>query len=114
MKKTIYVKNPKTGYIKEMKIGKNQPIKSRFIVRYLNENIEKQEPRTWTAKFWHDNSISDVMNEIVEPDSIEVDQLKMKNELCPEIWDGDVLNEEVRKVLLKNAIEFIKFCKIEN
>lgn len=111
--KKFYIKDPVSGIIKEMKLGK-KVIKSTFRTRHLTEGKEKQEPRTWTCKFWHDNSISDVLNEIVEPDSIEVDQLAMKDELCSDVWDGDKLKQDVRNTLLKNAIEFIKFCKIES
>lgn len=110
--KKFYIKDAKTGIIKEMKL--RNKIVPQIKTKRLNESKEKQqEPRTWSSKFWKTNSIADVLNEIVEPDSIEVDELAMKEELYPEVWKDDKLIDEVRNTLLKNAVEFIKFCKID-
>lgn len=119
----VYVKDPKTGNVKKVNFGdKNMEIKrddperrKSFRARHKCDTAkDKTTPRYWSCKFWSNKSVSDLLNEIVEPDSIDVSNLQMKDELCPKIWDGDKLNPKVRKVLLRNAIEFIKFSKLEN
>lgn len=75
---------------------------------------KENNPRYWSNKYWKKNSVTDILNEIIEPNSVDVNDLHMKDELCPDIWDGEEMKEDVRKVLLKNAIEFIKYCKIDN
>src|SRR5690242_4372598 len=112
----VYVKDPSTGEVNEVNIGKPDMKETKKRKKSFKSRPNKQDKpnaRFWSNAFWNDNSVSDVLTEIVQPDSIEVSQLAMKDELDPEIWDGEKLNPEVRKVLLSNAKEFIKFAKIE-
>ena len=59
-------------------------------------------------------TITEVINDIIDVDEIDVENLKKKDELCPKIWDGDKMIPEVRKALLKNALAFIKFLELED
>ena len=62
-----------------------------------------------------DKDVGELLNEIIDPNSINVEKLNIKSRLCPKIWDNDdEMNPEVRQALLKNALEFIKFSKLEN
>lgn len=71
--------------------------------------------RSWSSRFWKSNNISDVLKEVVEPDSVDVSSIKMNDTLSPLIWDSnESLKPDVRSVLLKNAKRFIEFCNIEN
>lgn len=79
--------------------------------------MEKNEknPRYWSSRFWKSNNISEYLKEVVEPDDIDVSSLKMNDELSPLIWDdNNKLKDDIRKILLKNAKEFIEFCGIES
>lgn len=119
----LFVKDIKTNEINEVEMPQalmdvieaeksmedNQNFKSRGDGKKKEKN-----PRYWSNKYWNKNSVTDILNEIIEPNSVDVNDLHMKDELCPKIWDSeDKMNEEVRKVLLKNAIEFIKYCKTD-
>ena len=119
----VFVKDPSTKNVKKVNFGdKNMEIKrdnpkrrKSFRARHNCDNPgPKTKPRYWSCKFWSKKSVSDLLNEIIEPDSINVDQLQLKDELCPMIWDQNQLNPEVRKILLKNALEFIKYAKIDH
>jgi len=93
----------------QMSMKKNKSFKSR------NENKkDKKNPRYWSAPYWDKNPVTDILNEIIEPDSVDVKDLHLKDELSPKIWCDDSMDDEVRKVLLKNALEFIKYSKIDN
>jgi len=59
-------------------------------------------------------NFSDIIKEIIEPDSVDVTSIKMNKELNPLLWDGDHLKEDVRKILLSNAKKFIEFSNLEN
>jgi hypothetical protein len=81
----------------------------------------KVEPKVKTdkkerpAKKISGKDVGELLNEIINPDTINVEQLNIKNNLCPKIWDSeDKMNPEVRQALLKNAFEFIKFASLEN
>lgn len=55
-----------------------------------------------------------ILNEIVDPNSIDVEHLNKKDELCPLIWDSeDKMNPKVRKALLKNAKAFIEYLDLD-
>lgn len=58
-------------------------------------------------------SIVEVINGVFT-DSFDVEELKKKDELCPKVWDGEKLNPDVRKALIKNALAFIKFLEMED
>lgn len=65
-------------------------------------------------KFWENKNISDLLKEVIEPESIDVSSLQMHDELNPLIWDGDVMKSDVRKTILLNAMRFIEFSNVEN
>ncbi len=74
------------------------------------KNKELREPQKVA-----DKDVGELLNEIIDANEINVDALKVKNRLCPKVWDSDEeMNPEVRQALLKNALEFIKFSKLEN
>lgn len=73
------------------------------------------KPRSWSSKFWNDNEVKDLISEVIKPDSIDMSSIKMNDELNPQLWDEEeMLKPAVRAALLKIAIEFIKYCKIED
>jgi hypothetical protein len=58
-------------------------------------------------------TITEIINDIATSE-IDVENLKKKDELCPKVWDGDKMNPEVRKSLLKNVLAFVKFLEMED
>jgi len=40
-------------------------------------------------------------------------KLQFHSELNPNLWDGDTLNAEVKQALMKIAVEFVKFLKVD-
>jgi len=73
------------------------------------------KPRNWSSKFWNENEVKDLISEVIKPDSIDMSSIKMNDELNPQLWnDEETLKPAVRTALLKVALEFIKYCKIEN
>jgi hypothetical protein len=119
----VFVKDPKTGNVKKVNFGdKNMEIKrddperrKSFRARHKCDTAkDKTKPRYWSCKFWSTKSVSDLLSEVVKPEEVEVSKLAMRDELCPKIWDVDKMHPEVRKALLKTAMEFIKFAKIED
>jgi hypothetical protein len=119
----VFVKNPKTDNIKKVNFGdKNMEIKrddperrKSFRARHKCSTAkDKTTPRYWSCKFWSNKSVSKLLNEFIDVDSIDVNQLKKKDELCPKVWDGEKMNPDVRKALLKNALAFIKFLDMED
>lgn len=74
----------------------------------------KKNPRAWSSRYWSRNNISDVLKEVVEPDTVDVSSIKMNDTLCPLIWESEEkLKFDVRMVLLKNAKRFIEFSDVE-
>lgn len=117
-KEKLFVKNIKSGLINEVDSSfldkKENPMEKYKSFKSRNESKkDKKNPRYWSAPYWNKNSVTDVLNEIIEPESVDVKDLHLKDELCPKIWNGDEMDEEVRKVLLKNALEFIKYTKMD-
>jgi len=79
-----------------------------------NNNINNN-PRKWSCKFWKKNNVSNILKEVIEPETVDVSSIKMNDTLNPFIWDEDEkLNPEIRKILLKNAKRFIEFSDVEN
>jgi len=110
-KYAIYIKDPNNGKIKRFSFDSENKKKPK---KKSKPKIKEEKPRYWSSKFWKKKDISEVLNEIVDPDSINVDQLKLKNELNPDIWESeDKMYPDVRAALLKNAIEFINFANLE-
>lgn len=65
--------------------------------------------------FWVENPIEKVINEIVNPETIDVNKYIPKTNLNDEIWENeDKLNTKIRKHLLKVAVEFVKFLKVKD
>jgi len=104
----IYIKDPKTGDVKKVSFkGK----KDEEVYAPEFKKKEKKSPK----KMWKGKEIGDLLNEIIDPDTINVEQLRIKETLCPDIWDSeDKMNDEVRQALLKNAFQFIKFASLED
>ncbi len=103
---SVYVKNKKTGNIKKVNFAESVSDKP---------FDRKTSPRYWSCNFWTKKKVTDILSEIVDPKTVQVDYLKVKDKLNPNIWDDDFkLNNQVRAVLLKNAIEFIKYLNLEN
>jgi len=72
-------------------------------------------PRKWSSKFWKKNNISDILKEVIEPDSVDVSSIVMNDTLSSLFWDeNEILKPEIRKILLKNAKRFIEFSDVEN
>lgn len=119
----VYVRDKKTGNIKKVNFGDpNMEIKrddperrKSFRARHnCDTATDKTTPRYWSCKFWSTKKVSDILNEIVDPKSIGVEYLKVKDQLNPKIWKNEnKLQPQVRAALLKNAIEFIKFLNLE-
>ena len=59
-------------------------------------------------------NISDIIKEVIEPDSVDVTSIQLHDELSPLIWEDDKLKSDVRKTLLLNAKRFIEFSNVEN
>ena len=61
------------------------------------------------------NRFSDIIKEVISPDSVDVSSIKMNETLSPIVWDTDdkTMKPEIRKALLKNADAFIKFSNLE-
>jgi len=78
--------------------------------------IENEKtPRFWSSRYWSRNNISDVLKEVVEPETVDVSSIKMNETLNPFIWESDEkIKSEVRNILLKNAKRFIEFSDVEN
>lgn len=119
----VHVKNPETGKIVKVNFGdpnmsikRDNPKKRKsFRARHKCDTAnDKTTPRYWSCKFWSKTPVKNLLAEIIEPDKVDVSLLKFNEELCPLIWDDMKIKEDVRETLLKNAIEFIKSCKIED
>jgi len=83
----------------------------------INGNNEQNTkmPRFWSSKYWAKTNISDLLKEVIEPDSVDVSSIQMHDTLCPLIWDkNEILKPEIRKILLLNAKRFIEFSDVEN
>jgi hypothetical protein len=65
-------------------------------------------------KYWKDKNVSDILKEVIEPDSVDVSTLQIHDELNPLIWENESLKPDVRKAMLLNAIRFIEFSNVEN
>ena len=53
--------------------------------------IENEKtPRFWSSRYWSRNNISDVLKEVVEPETVDVSSIKMNETLNPLIWESDL------------------------
>lgn len=81
----------------------------------MTEEENKRNPRFWSSRYWSKNNISDVLKEVIEPETVDVSSIQMHDTLCPLIWESeDKMKPEVRKTLLLNAKRFIEFTNAEN
>lgn len=79
-----------------------------------NEALNKNT-RAWAGKYWRKHHISDILKEVVEPDSVDVSSIQMHDTLNPLIWESEnKIKPDIRKTLLMNAKRFIEFCDAEN
>jgi predicted nucleotidyltransferase len=118
----VHVKNPETGKIVKVNFGDpnmsikrdNPERKKSFRARHKCDTAnDKTTPRYWSCKFWSNTPVKNLLSEIIKPDEVDVSALKFNDELNPLIWDEEEIKPEVRDMLLKIAIEFIKSCKLD-
>ena len=50
---------------------------------------EEKKPRFWSSRYWSRNNISDVLKEVVEPDTVDVSSIKFNDTLSPLIWESE-------------------------
>jgi hypothetical protein len=75
----------------------------------------EKNPRFWSSRYWSKNNVSDVLKEVVEPETVDVSSIKMNETLNSFIWESDEkIKSDVRNTLLKNAKRFIEFSDVEN
>lgn len=112
----VHVKNPENGKIITIKHKKPENVKPRKspILKKKKTDTDVINPRGWSSSYWSGRSVKELLAEIIEPDNVDVSQLKFNDELCPLLWDDLELKEDVRDALLKIAIAFIKSCKIDD
>ena len=61
------------------------------------------------------NIFQELIAEVIKPDEVEVNSIKLHGELNPIFWDENKkLKPEIRKTLLENAKMFIKFSNVED
>jgi predicted nucleotidyltransferase len=61
------------------------------------------------------DNVTELIKEVLEPEEVNINSLKMQTTLNPVIWDErGALRPEIRKQLLLNARRFIEFCDIES
>lgn len=95
----IYKKNSITNNIEKIKMNEN---------KIDDKNNHKK------SKFWDKNDISDVLNEVINPNNIDVSELNVKENLYPNLFDeNDKMLPEVRKIILNNVITFLKLGKLD-
>ena len=120
----VFVKDPSTDNVKKVNFGDpNMEIKrdnperrKSFRARHKCDTAkDKTTPRYWSCRFWSKKNVSDLLKEVIEPESVDVSSIRMNDTLSPLIWDeNEVMKTDVRKILLMNAKRFIEFCDAEN
>lgn len=118
----VYVRDPKTNNVKKVNFGakghkiKRDKTKHRkaFRARHKCDTAkDRTTPRYWSCRFWGKNPVSDLLREVIEPNSIDLDNFKKKNYLCPHIYDeNEKMNKDVRLRLLKIVSLFMKFANL--
>lgn len=118
----VFVKNPETGKIvkvnfgdPKMEIKRDNPKRRKsFRARHHCDTAnDKTSARYWSCKFWSKTPVKKMLSEIIDPDQVDLGNLKFNDELNPLIWNGEEIKPEVRDHLLKIATEFIKSCKLD-
>jgi predicted nucleotidyltransferase len=119
----VFVKNDKGNVVKvnfgdkNMEIKRDDPKRRKsFRARHKCDTAkDRTKPRYWSCKFWSSTPISKLLGETIEPNEVPVQGFAKKDHLCPKIWGDDMeMESAVRKALLKNAMAFIEFAKLEN
>ena len=59
------------------------------------------------------NAWKEYLEELVDPDSVDVTSLKQKDELNSDFWKGDKLNPKISEVLYSIAKEFFQSLKLD-
>ncbi len=71
----------------------------------------------WSTKNWGAsegaNPLEQMINDAVDPSQVNIENIKVQNELNPKVWDFDTINPKVRKLLLKIAYRFWKHLDLE-
>lgn len=70
--------------------------------------ILKSDTKFWESEFWKDHDITSVVAEIVNPKNVEISNIQQHEDLNSKFWNGEELKPEVRLVILKNAVAFLK------
>lgn len=109
----VYVKNPDTGNIVKIDFGSDNQDDSQRNEQIPTENNSNNVNNELSPKNWDNKNISDLLKEMIEPNDVDVTSLQYHNKLNPLIWqDENKLHPEIRKKLLENAIEFIKYSNL--
>lgn len=65
------------------------------------------------SKYFDNNDTTDLIHEIIEPDSVDITSIKQHDTLNPLLWnDNDTLKDEIRIALLQIAKRFIEFSNL--
>lgn len=67
----------------------------------------------YSVKNWDKDSLYESINEIIDKINLENNDLKINDHLNQKLWNDDILDPIAKKLLIKNAIEFIKFAKLD-
>jgi len=59
------------------------------------------------------NIFQELIAEVVKPEDVDVESIKLHDELSPLIWNDYDMKDEVRTTLLKNVKVFIEFSNLE-
>ena len=60
----------------------------------------EKNPRFWSSRYWAKNNVSDVLKEVVEPETVDVSSIKMNETLNSFIWESDEkIKSDIRKIL---------------
>lgn len=112
----LFVKDPKSGEVKKVSFGEPKQEEEVYAPAYKEPKEKKKKKKELREpKKIKDKDVGELLNEIIDPNDIHVDELKVKNKLCPKVWESeDKMYPEVRQALLKNALEFIKFANLED
>lgn len=70
--------------------------------------ILKSDTKFWESQFWKENDISNTLAEIVNPKNVDISNIQQHEELNSKFWNGEELKPEVRMIILKNAVAFLK------
>lgn len=63
-------------------------------------------------KYWTKDIFESKIKSIINTKELNINDYKPKEILNPNIWDGLIMHDEVRKHMLFNAYEFINFLKL--